>query len=339
MKTNEVLERFSEMMISRMQQMEASDWQMGWLTNTYCGNPVNLSGREYNGINSFFLFLIMMEEEKFKYPIFATFNQIKALGANVNKGEKSFPVLFWSISYKDKDGNRITEEQYNGFSSDRKETCDTQPFLKSYNVFNLSQTNLEEVNPKAMSKLKEKFSFKDKEELPTDTNGMYINEKIDCMLQKQNWVCPIHYDKYSNGAFYRVCSDEITIPLKSQFKRGKTEEEIFNDGQEYYSTLVHEMVHSTGHKSRLDRGFETEKGEKDYAREELVAELGSALVGNILGFSSRIIDNNAAYLSAWVKRLKKQPKFILSVLSDVNKAVKMVLDVISNGKDDLLKTA
>lgn len=339
MKTDDVLERFSEMMISRMQKMKDVDWKIGWLTTSYGGNPVNLGGREYSGMNSFFLFLCMMEEERFKYPIFATFKQIKALGANVNKGEKSFPVLFWSISYKDKDGNKITEESYNGMARSVQLDCKAQPFLKSYNVFNISQTNLEKVCPKTMDKLKKRFNIKDREELPTDSAGMYTNEQIDDMLLYQKWLCPIHYDKYSHGAFYKVVADEITAPLKSQFKKGSTEQEIFEDGQEYYSTLVHEMIHSTGHKSRLNRVFENEKGWRDYAREELVAELGSALICDTLGFSSRVLDNSAAYLDAWIARLKKQPRYIVSVLSDANKAAKMVLKVLRETSEPLPKAS
>ncbi len=332
MKTDEVLKRFSEMMISRMQKMKASDWKKGWFTQSYNGNPVNLGGREYNGMNSFFLLLSMMDDTRYKYPIFATFNQIKTLGANITKGEKSFPVLFWNIQYKDKNGNKIDESIYNNMNRADQLDCHVQPFLKSYNVFNLTQTNLEEVAPKAMEELKNKFGIKDKKELSTDTIGMYENEKIDDMLVNQKWVCPIRFDQYSNSAYYRTVSDDITVPLKSQFKRSLTEDGIFEDGQEYYSTLIHEMIHSTGHKSRLNRNFEKEKGEKDYAREELVAELGAALASNILGFSSRILDNSAAYLDAWIGKLKQQPKFIVSVLSDVNKAAKMVLEVVNNEK-------
>ena len=339
MKTDDVLERFSEMMISRMQKMKASDWKMGWLTQSFGGNPVNLGGREYNGMNSFFLFLCMMDDSRFKYPIFATFHQIKELGANILKGEKSFPVLFWNIQYKDKNGNKIGEDTYNGMNRADQLDCHVQPFLKSYNVFNLAQTNLEEVAPKAMEKLKKKFGFVEKKELPTDTIGMYENKQMDDMLINQKWVCPIRNDEYSSSAYYKTAADEITIPQKSQFKRGETEKDIFEDGQEYYSTIIHEMIHSTGHKSRLNRGFENEKGEKDYAREELVAELGAALVCNVFGFSSRVLNNSAAYLDYWISKLKKQPKFIVSVLSDVNKAAKMVLEVVNKDKAQLLKTA
>lgn len=94
MKTDDVLKRFGEMIIARMEQMKNKEWQKGWFTNSYGDLPVNLGGRRYNGINSFFLLLLMMQEDRFKYPVFATFNQIKNLKASVNKGEKSFPVLF-----------------------------------------------------------------------------------------------------------------------------------------------------------------------------------------------------------------------------------------------------
>lgn len=332
MKTDSVLERFAEMMISRMEKMKAGDWKKGWLTLNYECPPVNLSGREYNGMNSFMLFLYMMEEKRFKFPIFATFNQIKELGASVNKGEKSFPVLFWSISYKDNNGRKVTEDQYNNMSQDVQKGIKTKPFLKAYNVFNVTQTNIEETNPKAVEKLIKRFNVKSKDELPADITGMYANEQIDYVLLHQKWVCPIRYDKYSARAYYKVRSDEIIIPSKSQFKIGKTEEEIFDNGQEYYSTLLYEMIHSTGHKSRLNRCLENERGDKEYGREELVAELGASLIGNILGFDNRILDNNAAYLSAWISKIKQQPKFIVSVLSDVNKATKMVLETINKDK-------
>lgn len=334
MKTENVLERFSEMMISRMEQMKASNWKKGWFTSSYGMNPCNLVGREYNDMNSFFLFLYMMDEDRFKFPIFATFNQIKKLGANVIKGEKSFPVLFWSFSYKSKDGNNITEETYNGMSDIQKKECSVKPFLKSYNVFNLSQTNIEEVAPNAIQKLKKKFNLNDDSYMPTDTFGMYENPEFDDMILFQKWVCPINCIQ-SDRAFYSPSSDKITIPLKSQFKKGITDDDIYADGQEYYATILHEMAHSTGSEKRLCRNLTGD--EKDYAKEELVAELTSALLCNTLGFSNRIIDNNAAYLDAWVAKLKKQPKYIVSVMADVSRAAKMIMEVFAKEEKHLIE--
>ena len=95
---------------------------------------------------------------------------------------------------------------------------------------------------------------------------------------------------------------------------------------EYYSSVAHEMAHSTGIEKRLGRDMEGHFGDKKYAKEELVAELTAAMVGNTMGFDKRILDNNAKYVDGWMDTLKKEPRFILSVMADVNKASKMILD-------------
>jgi antirestriction protein ArdC len=112
--------------------------------------------------------------------------------------------------------------------------------------------------------------------------------------------------------------------MKRQFNLGGTDEEIFLAGQEFYSTMLHEMAHSTGSKNRLNRLGGSAFGSEDYAKEELVAELTAALIGHSLGFNTRVRENNAAYLSSWLKSLKEEPKFLVSVLSDVSKAAQMI---------------
>ena len=101
---------------------------------------------------------------------------------------------------------------------------------------------------------------------------------------------------------------------------------------EYYSTALHEMAHSTGTESRLNRGSHEKFGDAKYAKEELVAELTAAMVGNSMGFDKRILDNNAAYLDGWISTLKENPKFIVSVIADVNKAANMVLEEVDKQK-------
>lgn len=91
----------------------------------------------------------------------------------------------------------------------------------------------------------------------------------------------------------------IIVPRKDQFKISDTPEEIYKDGEEYYSSLIHEMAHSTGHENRLNRLNPDGKfGGSEYAKEELVAELTAAMVGSALGFDSRIRDNNTAYIKS-----------------------------------------
>ena len=158
---------------------------------------------------------------------------------------------------------------------------------------------------------------------------MYSNAAIDQMLASQSWVCPVEYTQQNPSALYNKTRDVIIVPRKDQFNISDTPEEIYKDGEEYYSSLIHEMAHSTGHESRLNRLSPDGKfGGDEYAKEELVAELTAAMVGSALGFDSRIRDNNTAYLKSWMSALKKEPKFLLSVMSDVNKASAMVIEHI-----------
>jgi len=168
-----------------------------------------------------------------------------------------------------------------------------------------------------------------KTDVPTITDGMYVNKAIDRMMEKQEWVCKIQYDKEEKGAYYNPAKDIVVLPTKAQFRIHPDDpEECFKDGQEYYGTALHEMAHSTGHPSRLDRLKPTAFGSPEYAKEELVAELTSAMVGNTLGFDRRISDNNVAYLQNWTSALRKEPKFIVSVMADVNKASRIIIENI-----------
>lgn len=324
MKTEDAIQRFAETIVSRMEKIKENKWEKGWLTTSYNGNPCNLTGREYNGMNAILLLFMQMEDPRFKLPIYATYKQIQEKGATVKKGEKSLPVLYWNFVYYDKKGEKISEDVYNGMNEEQRKGCSKNGYLKVYHVFNIEQTTLEEDVPQVMEKIKDRFGITTN--LPADTLGMYENPEIDDMLALQRWICPVHYQDYSGSAFYRPSTNEITVPMKSQFKRGETKEVVYSSGQEFYSTLIHEMVHSTS--KVTGRKIEGHFGDDGYGREELVAEFGAALVCNALGFCRKIEDNNIAYLSCWIKAIKKDPKFLLTVLGDVSKATKIVFDKI-----------
>ena len=157
---------------------------------------------------------------------------------------------------------------------------------------------------------------------------MYVNAALDRLFEQQQWLCPIQYDKFSSNAYYSPSQDKIVVPKKEQFKIGNTSEEIYKDGMEYYSSALHEMAHSTGTEERLNRVKGDKFGDPKYAKEELVAELTAANVGYAMGFDRRILDNNAAYLDGWISVLKENPKFIVSVMADVNKASSVVLEAV-----------
>lgn len=324
--TNEkVLEQFATMIIARMEQMQSGDWKKGWIGRSYGGSPVNIDGRNYSGSNTFFL-LLDCALRGYSYPIYCTMKQANRLGCHINKGEKSMTVIFWDYDIKTSFGKKLTMDEFRNLSKSERDACTFYPFLKSYRVFNIDQTNLLENRRDKVEKLQSLFGT----ELPKDTKGMYKNPRIDSLLKEQSWVCPIEYKKHSDRAFYSPSEDKIVVPQKSQFKTGSTTEDVFANGQEFYSTLIHEMIHSTGTPERLNRQTGSKFGDTLYAKEELVAELGAARVGQDFGFDKKILDNNAAYLSGWISALKEEPKYILTLMGDVDKASRMVLEKLAS---------
>ncbi|RGH40031.1 DUF1738 domain-containing protein [Prevotella sp. AM42-24] len=324
-KVDAALQRFAEMLIKRMEEMQ-KDWHQGWIGGgSMFGLPQNISGRTYEGSNAFLLFL-HTAGNGYKAPVYMTFGQLHKEGAQVLKGEKAVPVFKWGFSTKDKDGKKVTEEEFHNMTDDEKKECNRRPFLKIYPEFNIDQTNMSEVNKEKYDAVVSQFR---KTDVPTITDGMYVNKAIDRMMEKQEWVCRIQYDKEEKGAYYNPAKDIVVLPTKAQFRIHPDDpEECFKDGQEYYGTALHEMAHSTGHPSRLDRLKPAAFGSPEYAKEELVAELTSAMVGNTLGFDRRISDNNVAYLQNWTSALRKEPKFIVSVMADVNKASRIIIENI-----------
>lgn len=329
------LQKFSDMLIARMEQMKESKWKKGWTDGRTAqfGLPQNLVGRPYTGSNAF-LCQIHTTMEHYRMPVYLTIKQIRDAGGMIKKGEHSIPIFKWDLRIKDKDGKKLSESDYRNMTKEEQAECTVRPYLKVYNEWNIDQTNLEEVNKEKYDAILKRF----KSEPIKDEVGMYKNEAFDNLLKEQSWVCPIEYEKFNESAFYSPKRDQIVVPSKKQFNISNTPEDVFKDGMEFYGTTIHEMAHSTGHESRLGRdGIAKidQFGSDQYAKEELVAELTSALIGNAMGFDSRIRENNIAYLQNWIGSLKKDPKFLKSVMSDVNKSSKMVLEHIDEQRRKL----
>ena len=329
------LQKFSDMLIARMEQMKESKWKKGWTDGRTAqfGLPQNLVGRPYTGSNAF-LCQIHTTMEHYRMPVYLTIKQIRDAGAMIKKGEHSIPIFKWDLRIKGKDGKKLSESDYRNMTKEEQAECTVRPYLKVYNEWNIDQTNLEEVNKEKYDAILKRF----KSEPIKDEVGMYKNEAFDNLLKEQSWVCPIEYEKFNESAFYSPKRDQIVVPSKKQFNISNTPEDVFKDGMEFYGTTIHEMAHSTGHESRLGRDGIVkidQFGSDQYAKEELVAELTSALIGNAMGFDSRIRENNIAYLQNWIGSLKKDPKFLKSVMSDVNKSSKMVLEHIDEQRRKL----
>ena len=335
-KSADNLQKFAEMMSNIIIKAKSKNWKQGWLgvKGTILGLPQNITGRTYSGGNSFFL-MADTSEKGYNTPVYMTFKQAKDRNLHVNAGEKSVPIFKWGLSIKDEKGKTVSEEDYNAMSKEERDKFSVRPYPKVYHVFNIDQTNLSEVNKKKYDAIVARFKAPDEE--VKDSKGMYINDALDRMFKEKAWHCDIRYDKPSSRAFYVPSQDFIVLPMKEQFKIGKTAEEVYRDGMEYYSTALHEMGHSTGHESRLNRQFGAKRTD-GYAHEELIAEMTAALVGSTMGFDKKILENNANYLKGWLENLKRNPESITTIMSDVGKASDMIIEKIDEQRVALGQT-
>jgi antirestriction protein ArdC len=310
---SKAMQRFAELMIEKIEQVD-SDWSRPWITLP-AGLPRNaVTNRPYNGLNDLMLFF-HTERKGYAVPAYLTYNQASKAGAHVLQGERGFPVAFWGKVYVNREdsGKRLKPSEFEKLSDMEKEHYKEKLFLQEYTVFNVQQTSIPENKPEMWEKIRQNFMV----QRYRDENGMFKSADIDSMLENQSWLCPVNV-KEGNRAFYRPLTDEITVPLKAQFQ----------DGESFYTTLLHEMAHSTGSRERLDREQGGYFGDAKYAKEELVAELTAALTAGELGISSTIREENAQYLKSWLDALKAEPRFILTVLSDVHKAANMIDKVV-----------
>lgn len=335
-KSADNLQKFAEMMSNIITKAKSKNWKQGWLgvKGTILGLPQNITGRTYSGGNSFFL-MADTSEKGYNTPVYMTFKQAKDRNLHVNAGEKSVPIFKWGLSIKDENGKTVSEEDYDAMTKGERDKFSVRPYPKVYHVFNIDQTNLSEVNKKKYDAIVARFKAPDEE--VKDSKGMYINDALDRMFKEKAWHCDIRYNKPSSRAFYVPSQDFIVLPMKEQFNIGKTAEEVYRDGMEYYSTALHEMAHSTGHESRLNRQFGAKRTE-GYAHEELIAEMTAALVGSTMGFDKKILENNANYLKGWLENLKRNPESITTIMSDVGKASDMIIEKIDEQRVALGQT-
>ncbi len=223
---------------------------------------------------------------------YATFKQWSDLGGKIKKGEKAELIVFWKIC-------PIEETKEDGTKEVKQ-----MPLLKYINVFHISQ--VEGVEPLPADARENIEPIEEAEKVLTD---YWTREHIT--------VEHIQEDK----AFYSPSRDLIQLPLLEQF----------NNANEYYSTAFHETVHSTMLEKRCNRREGNKLvsfGSDDYSKEELVAELGSASLMNIIGIETKgSFKNSSAYIQSWLTVLKNDVKFIVSASSKAEKAVNYILNI------------
>lgn len=302
------VKKIADLMVDKINQI-STNWTQPWINYRAAFIPQNYNGHRYSFGNALTL-ILLSERENFQTPVFLTFNQANALGICVKKGSTSFPVYYSDyICVEKTTQEKIKFEDYKKLDKEAKKDYSLIPFIRYYLVFNLDQTDFAERHPDDWSDIYLRFN----RDFSGVKTAMYKNDKLDSMLNNQSWVCPIE-EQLGNKACYIPRLDKIIMPDRKQFE----------DGTKFYSTLMHEMVHSTGIKKRLNRRGFTSHSNYDYGREELVAEFTSALMCFFLGITTSIQDDNAQYLKSWIQSIRKEPKFLLSVLTDCSRAVNFI---------------
>ena len=219
----------------------------------------------------------------------ATFNQWKEKDCYVKKGERSQMVVLWKF---------FDETDDNGESTGKHGAVMT----KYFRVF-----NSEQIEGDFARDVEKKFKEKLKDHDPIAEGEKFINGYI------KNERLPVHN---SDRAYYSSgIKEHIAMPEIGQFK----------DPAQYYSVFAHEITHSTANKNRLDRDLSGRFGDRSYAFEELVAELGSAMICGTLGIEQRPREDHAQYIKSWLSCLRNDNKFIISAASKAQKATDFTL--------------
>lgn len=298
-------EALTNALINKIKAIEVEHHEVPWFDNVAIA-PRNLDGQAYKGLNHFLLSWLGGHRE---VPVYMTFLRAKKEGLNVLSGEKSIPIQYGNkVAFHKETNKSITIDRYNELTADEKKDYNVAYMLNHYNVFNIDQTNVKEVKPELYEKLKA-------ESIAQSRAITASNKPLDTLVEQQRWYTPIRLDQVTE-AFYRPSTDTIHLPKREYFKSDDL----------YHSTMLHEMAHSTGHKDRLNRDIKARFGSERYGKEELVAELSAAIVGQQYGISKTILEGNAHYLHNWLDAIKQVPEFLNEVLEDVLNASNMIVD-------------
>lgn len=228
-----------------------------------------------------------------------TFNQAVQAGGHVKKGEKSRLVVFWKPYETVNEETGEVEKRF---------------YLKYYNVFHLDQT--EGISPRWRASM---LSHPGADLKPDAAADKLIHDYAARSGVKLT-VCQ------SDRAFYSPSQDEVVLPQLSQYEHM----------EEFYSTGFHELVHSTGHRSRLNRiRDDAAFGSENYSKEELTAEIGSAFLMNHVGLETdQTFGNSAAYVKGWLKALKDDKRMIVFAAGAAEKAAKLILNEKEDDTDE-----
>ena len=269
-------------------------WTKPWSAEHLGGRvtrPLRATGEPYQGIN---VLLLWMEAVAAGHPspTWMTYRQAQAFGGQVRKGERGCPVVYFGATTKRGADEGALEPAGDDAAREVR-------FLKTYTVFNMAQ----------IDGLPERFA-PDRVQAPP----LPAPERI---AHAEAFFGALGIEVRHGGAqaYYSAAEDRIQLPPL----------EAFHDAEGYYATFGHEAVHATRHPSRLDRDFGRQRfGDEGYAREELVAELGSAFLAADLGLDLEPREDHAAYLASWITVLQGDKRAIVSAAAHAERAIKFL---------------
>ncbi|PTX15068.1 antirestriction protein ArdC [Pontibacter mucosus] len=269
-------------------------WQQPW--GSY-GLPKNyFSGRAYEGFNALYLHFLT-ERRGFTAPYFLTYRQARELGGHVRKGQQGMPVVYWKVY-----GAKAGEENQPDASATPEESTSRKlvPFL--WTVFNIDQV------------VGVDFSLP---EIPDRSAHQCI---ASCQQVVEGFPAPRPCIRFGGGqAWYAPALDMVRVP---ELRR-------FASPEAFHATLFHELVHATGHPSRLNRFSEGEQagrfGDEAYSKEELVAEMGASFLCAYTGIQEQVFHNSVAYLQGWVSRLRDDKTMLLYAAGKAFRAASYIL--------------
>lgn len=286
-RTKEFRQKIADEFIKCLEEKPLT-WHKEWSERGYI--PVNaMRGRPYRGINRFWLTYIA-NENGWTDPRWCTFNNIKENGWHLQAGSKGTKVEYW-MPYD--------SESKKGCSwSDYENDPDKNKYLIRplyYTVFNGTQIDGIPELP-----VPEKKDINPSEVISTISESMGV---------------PITNDGYGR-AYYRPATDSIHLPAVSSF----------DSDYAYNATALHELAHSTGHASRLNRPMGGGFGSPEYAYEELIAEISSSFMAAELPVeqTSQHIDNHKAYIQGWIKEIKEKPETLIKAIQEAEKAADLL---------------
>ncbi|MCV3371732.1 zincin-like metallopeptidase domain-containing protein [Campylobacter lari] len=300
MKNKDFIQETADKIIESLKNGTAP-WIKPWkgidLTNNMPYNPI--TNKPYNGINSINLML-----QNYNDPRWLTYKQAQSINAQVRKGEKSTLIQYWQFSEivdkLDEEGNIITNE--------KGEVEQIEVKLENPKVFFAYVFNAEQIEN--MPKLEQKQEI---DNFKTIKEAQKILNDSKAIIHHQG-----------NRAFYNVANDTITLPMKENF---------LSEGA-YYATALHELGHWSGHESRLNRDLNHPFGSKEYAKEELRAEIASFLFNGKIGLDYDP-GQHLSYIDSWVKILEDKPHEIFKATSDATKIVDFIENLSLEKKQNL----